>query len=134
MMKTPEEIKRGRDCCANCADLYDGCSPCPYSGEKLICYELQIDALAYIQQLEQDNSQKDERIRQLERERDQALHDMCNIYGSICLVCKNFYRPDKTVLKFACKEFGELRNHGSTVFCGKFEWRGVEEDDHGENR
>lgn len=127
-MKTPEEIKRGLKACYSSVD----CTDCPYIGEDLAgvdcCDLVKVHAKAYIQQLEQDNAQKDERIRMLERERDQALHDMRNIYGSICLVCKNFYRPDKTVLKFACKEFGELRNHGSTVFCGKFEWRGVEEE------
>ena len=52
-MKTHEEIKRGLDCCTKCVDFFDGCSQCPYNGEKLICYELQIDALAYIRQLEQ---------------------------------------------------------------------------------
>lgn len=27
-MKTPEEIKRGLECCINSADLYNGCMDC----------------------------------------------------------------------------------------------------------
>lgn len=115
-MKTPEEIKRGLDCCANRADLYDGCSPCSYNGEKLICYELQIDALAYIQQLERDNAQKDERIRGLERERE-ALINILKKTDIVCLYCKYFCNGCTRVSR-------EIRLNGD---C--FEWRGVEENE-----
>ena len=65
-MKTPEEIKRGLEC--------GNCDGCPYArwDEKTgqfadhHCEFVETDALAYIQQLERDNSQKDERIMWLE--------------------------------------------------------------------
>lgn len=65
-MKTPEEIKRGLEC--------GNCDGCPYArwDEKTgqfadhHCEFVETDALAYIQQLERDNSQKDEHIMWLE--------------------------------------------------------------------
>lgn len=48
-MKTPEEIKKGLDCCAR----LDGCKKCPYSGEKCVITST-ADALAYIQKLEDE--------------------------------------------------------------------------------
>lgn len=44
-MKTPDEIKKGLECCAN-----DNCEECPYKDSKCVCFEK--DARAYIQQLE----------------------------------------------------------------------------------
>lgn len=71
-MKTPEEIKRGLECyrgTEECDERTD-CSECPYNtytpDEMYQCAHI-IDALAYIRRLEQDNAQKDERIRQLEQ-------------------------------------------------------------------
>ena len=46
-MKTPEEIKKGLECCIE----NKGCIDCPYRGD---CNELEGDALAYIQQIEQE--------------------------------------------------------------------------------
>lgn len=52
-MKTPEEIKKGLECCNNMAD---GCMKCPYETEVEFGWhcvvERNIDALAYIEQLE----------------------------------------------------------------------------------
>ena len=59
-MKTPEEIKRVLDMC-HCD--YEECDTCSLAD---LCNE-KAQGLAYIQQLEQDNAQKDERIRQLEQ-------------------------------------------------------------------
>lgn len=44
-MKTPDEIKKALECCAN-----DKCEECPYDASKCVCFEK--DALEYIQQLE----------------------------------------------------------------------------------
>ena len=111
-MKTPEEIKRGLEC--------GNCDGCPYArwDEKTgqfadhHCEFVETDALAYIQQLEQDNAQKDEHIRQLEREKEALI----NIVKA-CRYCKYFSitrctRPSKGI-----------RLNGD---C--FEWRGVEEE------
>ena len=70
MRKTPDEIKKGLECCKvrqknggwiNCD------SECPYLGEQIFCKNvLNYDALAYIQQLEAE-------CHRLERERDALL-------------------------------------------------------------
>ena len=68
-MKTPEEIKRGLVHCSNDSTFCN--AKCPYfnaSSNGVDCAtEMHGNGLAYIQQLEQDNAQKDERIRQLEQ-------------------------------------------------------------------
>ena len=64
-MRTPEEIKLGME---HCAEI--GCKDCPYEEDCNLFdrfSNLAEDAYFYIQQLEQDNAQKDERIRQLEQ-------------------------------------------------------------------
>lgn len=116
-MKTPEEIKRGME---HCAEI--GCKDCPYEEDCKMFDGFTIpaeDAYLYIQQLEQDNAQKDERIRQLEREKE-ALINIAKRSDSACLHCKHFCyvctRPSK-----------EIRLNGD---C--FEWRGVEEEKNAE--
>lgn len=48
-MKTPEEIKKGLECCGNSGK----CKGCPYYGGYELCMgTLAEDALAYVQQLE----------------------------------------------------------------------------------
>lgn len=52
-MKTPEEIKRGLECCA----IRKSCAACPYNDGKpsVECMDtLEADALAYIRQLERE--------------------------------------------------------------------------------
>lgn len=114
--RTPEEIKRGLECCS-----VDGlsCSNCSYC---VACdadiHALERDALAYIQQLE--------------RERDAAVRDMRDATLCGCHVCKHYYRPDANVRIYACGKFGEFGkfdyiNDDGSMFCGAFEWRGVQE-------
>ena len=74
-MKTPDEIKKGLECCLK---LKTNCSLCPYApaidGD---CMNgLVPDALAYIQQLE--------------RERDAAVADMTELRrgSEYCMFCK----------------------------------------------
>ena len=51
-MKTPEEIKKGLECCST----YNDCQNCPYDDKVEkgwgCCVQRNVDALAYIQQLE----------------------------------------------------------------------------------
>lgn len=47
-MKTPEEIKKGLECCSKT----DKCPECPYYGEDWCSTKKNVDALAYIQRLE----------------------------------------------------------------------------------
>lgn len=57
-MKTPEEIKKGLECC----NTYNGCLNCPYDkadGSWVCTVERNADALAYIQQLETNQPKED---------------------------------------------------------------------------
>jgi len=57
-MKTPDEIKKGLECCAQPG--FNSCKDCPYKGE---CDKMEniTDALAYIQQLEEKVSKLEKR-------------------------------------------------------------------------
>lgn len=68
-------------------------------------------------------------IRQLEAERDAAIHDMHEAQSIVCLICKNHYQPDPAVKKYGCKEFGEFYPEDGAIVCGKFEWRGVQKEE-----
>ena len=65
MERTPDEIKRGLACAGlhTCPDekcpYYASCAPCEL--------QVQDDALAFIQQLQDDNAEKDKSMQQLER-------------------------------------------------------------------
>jgi hypothetical protein len=83
--RTPEEIKRGLECCNT---IY-GCKQCPYDvGDEDLscCVKRNADILAYIQQLEDRirllrayNEGTLQKIVQLERERDEARNDLDTI-------------------------------------------------------
>lgn len=116
-MKTPEEIKKGLECCS---DMNADCEGvCPYFMVEGCLKQCKDDAIAYIQQLES-------RLAQTERERDALMFDMHQLQGALCAYCKNHYRSE-AVGKMACRVFGE--NYGasddSPLICGCFKWRGV---------
>lgn len=100
-MKTPEEIKKGLECCLPRDEEW--CYTCPYSNEG--CYTARIDdTLAYIQQLE--------------RERDALLADLTTACADVpnpCPVCGH-WRTDWA--KPGCELNG--------LTC-KWCWRGVPE-------
>ena len=70
--RTPEEIKKGLECCGTSAAR---CDACPYDGECHLPFgsDPESDALAYIQQLE--------------RERDAAVEQLRK-GGRACSTCK----------------------------------------------
>lgn len=123
-MKTPEEIKRDMIECMEEAnwvvevgdahDLID-------SVEK--AHETMADALSFIRRLEQDNAQKDERIRQLEREKEAMLRQL----SMLCEACKYWESP------MSCKECSTCTNPWKVNPKKNWEWRGVEEDNHAED-
>jgi hypothetical protein len=119
MKRTPDEIKKGLECCNN---IYS-CPNCPYDNgdESWGCtVEKNADALALIQQLQAENEKKDARIQQLEAERD-ALLNFVERYASCCL-CKNLIKyGGKCTGGLRCKMF---RNTGL-----KFDWIGVQKED-----
>ena len=56
-MKTPEEIKRGLECCA----IRKRCAVCPYENNSMSqkCMDtLEADALAYIRKLEREAEER----------------------------------------------------------------------------
>lgn len=68
-MKTPDEIKKGLECCILESDdtsLVDHCKVCPYQPTGLCFRTLLKDVFAYIQQFEQINADFAERTAQLE--------------------------------------------------------------------
>ena len=132
MTKTPDEIKKGLECCA--ASYADCHKECPY---KLDCDGSQIlkDALALIQQLEADKQQlegllahmnqlrdaaagralkMEERVHQLEAERDAAVDGLKS--NCTCPECK-YFSDD---IQDPCR--------GCKPTASKFEWLGVQKD------
>lgn len=140
-MKTPEEIKKGLECCtAEC----DACGECPYPMEWGCRIKLMEDVLTRMRLLETDNSCLNNTIRcltkmlnaaheetaKVKRERDSAVSDIKRAQGCICNICKSYYRPDPAIRHYECKVFGKFseiyENDDERPFvCGKFEWRGV---------
>lgn len=110
-MKTPEEIKKGLEVCTRDAnEMLRECEGCPYYIENnFLCgiSNMQKDALAYIEQLEERIAKRDDYIQKLEDNqlkwisvRDQLPQDgqkivMINAkYPSITL--QGIYQADKT--------------------------------------
>ena len=104
-MKTPEEIKKGLECCLASRE-YRNCLTCPYGTPKkrgvapCDC-EVKQDVFAYIQQLE--------------RERDAAVKD---IYRA-CDTCKHSMSNNKTGVPCTFRLDCHMR--------GAWQWRGVQE-------
>jgi hypothetical protein len=118
MPKTPDEIKKGLECCNN---IYS-CPNCPYDNgdESWGCtVEKNADALALIQQLQAENEKKDARIQQLEAERDALLKYITDSTWAACDICKHGI-DGASVLD--CKHIREVG-----VPC--FEWRGVQKEE-----
>ena len=118
MMKTPDEIKKGLECCT-----IPLCAECPYDGEAS-CVVKNEDALAYIQQLEEKYERAMENakilsdaVTQLEAEKNQLLEDLADHCGSKTL-CKKY--EDGT-----CPHEYDCTLYLST--CEDYEWRGLPE-------
>lgn len=77
-------------------------------------------ALKRVKKLEQCNAQKDERIRQLEREKKALLE---YIHG-LCFACRHNLHGINEEPCVSCARYDDI--HG-------WEWRGVEEEKHAED-
>ena len=123
-MKTIDEIKRDMDKCAKRA-------------KKVIMYSCDVEEMAeytetvsntlivglsLLRQLEQDNAQKDERIRRLEREKAELLN-MCEQFGQ-CVICKH---TSKALCQSPCCDCWYGGGGGERSY---WEWCGVEEEKH----
>lgn len=104
MTRTPDETKKGLECCARVGHCYE----CPYKEECLHSVDdanpMHMDALAYIQQLE--------------AERDAYRDGLKFELG--CYVCKH-YVDDPDYDSNECMHCGKNR-------CN-FEWRGVQKEE-----
>ena len=107
--RTPEEIKKGLECCIN---WETGCIECPYNNlpHDECVVAMKSDNIAYIQQLE--------------RERDaavKALHGVC----SECIHFNSRYHPGDVM---SCCKFEECV-HGADDWDSEdhWQWRGVQE-------
>jgi len=77
--KTPDEIKKGLECCNR---TFDACHKCPYDtvDEGWGCTVAKnADALALIKQLEAENAEKDEKIRVLESRNNAMYHTILGV-------------------------------------------------------
>ena len=133
MTKTPDETKKGLECCA--ASYADCHRECPYKPD---CDGSQIlkDALALIQQLQAENAEQAENIkwmeaerddlkrtiRQLEAERDAAVDDLENYATLKCFACK-YYEMELT--EAPCDEC-KIMGKGNRDM---FEWCGVQKEE-----
>lgn len=124
-MKTPDEIKKGLRNAKHvqCMGISDGENE--NAGTKygvLVGYVLRDAIYIYITQLESGNESKQKRIEELEsrlaqveRERDAAVNDVCEI----CYTCKH-----RTKGSDYC-EVGIYMDSCECNACGSYEWRGV---------
>jgi hypothetical protein len=86
-MKTPDEIKKGLECCVS--DCMSDCNKCPYDGMPCNDMGLQRDALAYIQQLE---AQIPKWISMEENPPEEDVGVLVCVDGCVCMshiVCKD---------------------------------------------
>lgn len=116
-MKTPEEIKKGLECCSGQnGHTYCG-GGCPYSYDD--CDDMSADALAYIQQLETQNAALLKDLRDADRidcehcasYDDAATKERCGDAEYLCDKCRCADCPCRT-----CRD------------CSNWTWRGVRKD------
>ena len=113
-MKSPDEIKKGLEYIsikdvARKLDAWEDGIPYDYVEDAAA------DAFALIQQLQDDNAEKDERIQQLEAERDAAVESMRSD-PHCCYHCANMTK------RGICQSEPRADGH-----C--FEWRGVQKEE-----
>lgn len=113
-----DDLKYGIECCIKymaCSPAEECCDLCPYHGR---CSSLEKDALAMIQQLEAENAELLEKIKQLERERDAAVRDCARFP---CYTCNERENGDFCP---QCRTTGTFRT--------LHEWRGPCEENGGQ--
>ena len=117
--RTPEEIKRGLECCSVDGLSCSNCSYCVSCDADI--HALERDALAYIQQLENHIGELTEMVHQLERERDAAVEQLRK-GGRACSTCK--FSEDIPENDKICEE---CRLTGTKLLYSNWEWVGPQE-------
>ena len=121
-MKTPDEIKKGLECCTQEECHWD--NGCPYGASRTCAEDLKSDALAYIRQLEEKYKRAMENakilsdaVTKLEAEKNQLLEDLADHCGSKTL-CKK-YEDGTCPHEYDCTLYLSA--------CEDYEWRGLPE-------
>ena len=121
-MKTPEEIKRGLECCR----VTVGCKNCPYNTGEFGCQlRNRDDALAYIQQLETENHQLLTKAQQLESTISQVSKALC---GKEKATLKELLQAADQLKARAPRWISveeRLPPFGEVLVCGVGKWVGV---------
>lgn len=116
--KTPEEIKKGLECCMDYQSCTEYGEPkCPYNDVTKCMEALLSDALAYIQHLES-------RLAQAERERDAAVLDVEGADDGLCGHCKNMNLAAQCDYSGECYLCDNVNCPCHPENC-RWEWRGV---------
>lgn len=147
MSKSPEEIKKGLECCYSPVDPMLRCEACPYYGSIVCKMRLHTDALAYIQRLEAENAELVRKTEQLQSSMGQvakALQDngfqtLDELLQAYSQVKQERDAAVKDMKKMASSRDGvrcsvcRYRKAGSLGPCERciisdsWEWRGVQE-------
>ena len=169
MTKTPDDIKKGLECCSTPRNE-EPCRQCPYAPNNGYCVDkMSRDAFYLIQQLQAENAEKDariqqlekrvihlealnqsnlttitmqertrarlqERISQLEAERDAAVADIlyaASVYLGECNTCKNGEVCAACKRQDACDECPNSKCMCSGCGAGRsnWQWRGVQKEE-----
>lgn len=107
-MKTPEDIKKGLECCKS----NPTCSVCPYYNED-DCKVMESDALAYIQQLEQEKTALLGVLKEVD------------LYGE-CPNCKHNGVCDCEEYDFDCASCKRDCKCGGCEGGSNWEWKGIQ--------
>lgn len=118
MPKTPDEIKKGLECCVGKCAFHN---PCPYEREPDCFASLKKDALALIQSLQDCNAQLLQKVHELETkchrfeaERDAAVNVLRQQGCAFCVHLNN--EPWEAPCRYCCDS-------------GRWQWRGVQKED-----
>jgi hypothetical protein len=138
MTRKPDEIKKGLECCKlHFGGMYTDCSHCPYYLTSAQCdLDMHDDALALIQQLQDENAQlnrcienmtdklnaMNDEVAKLQAERDAAVTDLSQCTASHCPYCKHWDRPESAIVCINCR-------NGAPRCKQHFEWRGVTKEE-----
>ena len=138
MQKTPDEIKKGLECCGKGLTWNETCGTgCPYQGKYITgcSMEISADALALIQQLEDHLREATKKVKQLEAERDAAVEDIKEAHDSYCgcVTCKNYrvnadcQEPPDTFCPNCSHDYCPCKGCSSNL--ENWQWRGVQKEE-----
>ena len=124
-MKTPEEIKKGLECCMS----IDCPSDCPYINCDEDCnVVLNNDAIACIKYFKDQLREATKKIEQLERERDAAVEQLKEDDRADLFRCSHCEHEELTLCEIVDCENCDKECPCATCFdMSNWQWRGVQE-------